>query len=266
MIDAYIDESGIHDGAEVCLLAGYFGGRGQWRKFDKAWQRVLRDFDLESFHAKDVVKRRDSADLLWGLANVVAQNKICPVAFGVVVQDFFKFTLTERRFLTGATLTPSGKIKESGSPNRPYFVPFPFIIKRVLSYAPVGGKAHFFFGVDSVFSKYATTIYSKLRDSGQHVYQERFGTIAYPDAKNTPALQAADLLVHMVYLDMVNRARQTALYSIPKPSNLIRLLLNNMRHKDDVVFQDGNLMRETLRQIPIEQRGELLVDDLAIVD
>jgi hypothetical protein len=36
MIDAYLDESGIHDGAEVCLIAGYFGGRVQWRKFSKA--------------------------------------------------------------------------------------------------------------------------------------------------------------------------------------------------------------------------------------
>ena len=120
----YIDESGIHEGAEVCLLAGYFGGRGQWRKFEKSWQRVLRDFGLDAFHAKEIVKRRDSYELQWSLASVIAQNKIYPVGYGVVVRDFFKFSLIERRFLTGATLTAAGKIKESGNPNRPISLPF----------------------------------------------------------------------------------------------------------------------------------------------
>lgn len=27
MIDAYLDESGIHDKAAICVIAGYFGGR-----------------------------------------------------------------------------------------------------------------------------------------------------------------------------------------------------------------------------------------------
>jgi hypothetical protein len=264
MIDAYIDESGIHDGAEVCLLAGYFGGRGQWRKFEKSWQRVLRDFGLDAFHAKVVVKRRDSQELQWALAGVIAQNKIYPVAYGVVVRDFFKFSFRERRFLTGATLTPEGRIRESGNPDRPYFAPFQPLIKRVLSYAPVGGKAHFFLGVNSVFGNYAADLYTKLSGNPSHPYQARFGTIAYPEANDTPGLQAADFLVHVIYLDIIKRAQANALYSLPKPSDLIRLLLNNKRHSEDVVYQDERLMRETLRQIPVEQRGDMLADDLAI--
>jgi hypothetical protein len=263
MIDAYLDESGIHDGAEVCLIAGYFGGRGQWRKFEKLWQRVLQSFGMNAFHAKVVVKRRDSVELQLALAQVIAQSKIYPVANGVLVRDFFKLSLSERRFMTGATLTPEGRIKESGNPNRPYFAPFQPLIRRVLSYAPVGGKAHFSFGVDSVFGKYATHLYAKLKENGVHPYQERFGTIAFPDAKETPALQAADLLVHVVYLDMLKRAHENTLRSLAQPSDLIRLLVNNRRHTDDVVYQDERLMRETMEQIPIEQRGDLLKEDLA---
>jgi hypothetical protein len=267
MIDSYLDESGIHEGAEVCLIAGYFGGRGQWCKFEKLWKQVLREFDvpLSEFHAKALAKRRDSCNLQLALARTIARCKIYPVAYGVLVRDFFKLSLSERRFMTGATLTPEGRIKETGSPNRPYFAPFQPVLKRVLSYAPVGGRANFFFGLDSPFAKYATDLYAKLQHNGLHPYQERFGDIAFPLAKETPALQAADLLVHLMYLDMLSRAQQRsqALRSSPAPSELIRTLIANVRHGEDLVYQDEHLMRETMKQIPIEQRGDLLKEDLA---
>jgi len=200
MIDAYFDESGIHDGAEVCLIGGYFGGKGQWRKFEKLWERVLRDFGLRAFHGKEMVKRRDSSSLQWALAQVIAQSKIYPIVSAVPVREFFKLSLMERRFMTGATLTPEGRLKESGNPNRPYFAPFQQTIRRVLSYAPVGGKAHFFFGLDSKFGEYAVDLYRKLQETGVHQYQERFGTIAFPPAEDTPALQAAGARGHHALL------------------------------------------------------------------
>lgn len=154
MIDAYLDESGVHQGAEVCMIAGYFGGRGQWRKFGNAWEQVLGDFDvpLNEFHAQNLVKRTnffhgwtdtESNELQFALAQTIAEFKIHPVAQGVLVKDFFKFSLMARRFMTGATLTREGQLEETGSPERPYFDPFQPVLKRVLNYAPVGGKAHF---------------------------------------------------------------------------------------------------------------------------
>jgi len=169
MIDAYLDESGIHDGAEVCFIAGYFGGRGQWRKFSRAWQQALRDYDvpLHEFHSQNLVKRTNffngwskanSFELQLSLAKTIAQFKIHPVAQGVLVKDFFRFSLDERRFLTGATLTPQGQITDTGKPKHPYFAVFQPVLKRVLSYAPVGGKAHFFLGPDRPFANYATNL------------------------------------------------------------------------------------------------------------
>src|SRR5258705_13747513 len=104
MIDAYLDESGIHEGAEVCLIAGYFGGRGQWRKFGKAWEQLLNNFKvpLNEFHAQNLVKRTnffygwsstESKELQVALAQTIAQFKIYPVAQGVLVKDFFKLSL-----------------------------------------------------------------------------------------------------------------------------------------------------------------------------
>ena len=44
MLQAYLDESGIHEGAHVCIVGGYFGGPGQWSKFGAEWKRVLEDY------------------------------------------------------------------------------------------------------------------------------------------------------------------------------------------------------------------------------
>jgi hypothetical protein len=274
MFYCYLDESGIHAGAEICLIAGYFGGLGQWRKLNKLWEEVLRDRNvpLSEFHAQNLVKRTnffhhwsapESYDLQRALAEAIAQFKVYPLAQGILVRDFFKLSHIERRFMTGATLTPEGRIKETGSPERPYFVPFQQVVRRVLSHAPVGGKAHFFCGVDRPFAKYATDLYSKLKNTGVHPYQDRFGNISYPLAKETPALQAADLLVHILYLDMKRRAEAGSLRALPKPSALIRTLIANARHKDDLVYQDERLMRETMELIPIEQRGDLLKEGFA---
>ena len=53
MIQAYLDESGIHDNADVCLIAGYFGGPGQFKKLGSEWIDILRYHNVIEFHAKE---------------------------------------------------------------------------------------------------------------------------------------------------------------------------------------------------------------------
>jgi hypothetical protein len=38
MLEAYLDESGIHDGAPVCIVAGYFGDQSQMKKLGKGME------------------------------------------------------------------------------------------------------------------------------------------------------------------------------------------------------------------------------------
>jgi hypothetical protein len=66
MLEAYLDESGIHDGAKVCMVAGYFGGRSQLRKLERKWKSVLEDFafPMKDFHAKELVDSRKHQPML----------------------------------------------------------------------------------------------------------------------------------------------------------------------------------------------------------
>jgi hypothetical protein len=247
MFDSFLDESGIHEGAKVCVIGGYFAGKGEWRKFEKLWERTLAIFEvpLDEFHAKELAKGsaffhgwspEKCLKLQSSLALAIAKYKLYPVAQGVLVEEFLKMALNECRFMTGATLTPEGKLKNSGNPNRPYFAPFQQVVRRVLSYAPAGGKAHFFFGLDRPFAQYATQLYSTLKENDEYEHHNRFGDISFPLAKETPALQAADLLVHTLYLDMLHKAAGHSLRLMARPSPFLWVLIQHVRHADDLVY------------------------------
>jgi hypothetical protein len=243
MIDAYLDESGIHDGAAVCVIAGFYGGRGQWRNFEKLWRKALSDFDvpLEKFHTKDVVRRQGfftgwpqdrHSKLLWKLSSAITTFKIHPVSVGIVVADFNACSHVQRRFLTGSRLK-DGRLIMSGAPSKPYFCPFQECIMKILEYTPVGGKTHFFFGLDRSFYEYATSFMKGLQESGYTPEHSRIGTSTYPLAKETPELQAADFFAYLTYSDMLDRLNNNKWKT--RPPDLLGSLL--MRARSDTDFQ-----------------------------
>jgi hypothetical protein len=262
MIDAYLDESGIHDGAAICVIAGYFGGKGQMRKLERAWKTVLADFDfpMEEFHAKDLIKSHMHQPMLRGLARAIAgQEKVCPVSYGIVVEDFYSFSLEQRRFMTGATIDPKTiKLITSGCPTKPYFVPFQNVVRLVTDYAPVGGKAHLNFGVDRSFAEYALAMFKQIQEQakvGPRPWStwksvDRLGAALFPKASETAPLQAADLLVHLTYRHMCEWHEKE---KVAQPSGLLMECLANMRSRDDHKYQD----RECLDQILRQSRGFL---------
>jgi hypothetical protein len=260
MINAYLDESGFHEGAKMCVIAGYFGGPGQMRLLEKARDKTLSDFgfSMKDFHAKDLIKIRDRRPMLKALARVVGeQKKIYPVTWAIVVADFNSFSLEQRKFLTGATLSPSGKLITSGCPNKPYFVPFQQIIRVVTDAASVGGKAHFSFGINIQFAEYAIALFKQIvdnpppKDSSISTWKsrDRLGTPLFPLAAETAPLQAADLLVHTTYR-MLDDWRSTGKTG-QSPSyiyELLELSTANMRSPAEHVFQNKVLMRKMIDQ------------------
>jgi hypothetical protein len=65
MLKAYFDESGIHEDAKACIVAGYWGKKGPCRQLESGWRATLRRFEvpLEEFHAEDVL---DKAGFFFG--------------------------------------------------------------------------------------------------------------------------------------------------------------------------------------------------------
>lgn len=250
MIDAYLDESGIHDGAEVCVVAGYFAGRGQWRKFEKAWRKAFADFGMpiEEFHAKDLLKKDDPKYRTFteSLGQVIAAfaPKIHPISAAIIIKDFYLFSLDDRKFMTGATLR-NNRLVRSGSPDKPYYIPFQHCLKRVTEYAPVGGKAHFFFGLGHTFSGYARELFEQAKADPNSPRRERLGTIDFPEAKETPQLQAADFLVHLTYLFALEMIQRNSWGQI-QPRGPLRSALVGTRDPSDHTLQDKRALELTI--------------------
>jgi hypothetical protein len=63
------------------------------------------------FHTKSLIKSPKHQPMLRALARIVGeQKKVYPVTWAVFVDGFNSFSLQQRRFMTGATLSPSGKL------------------------------------------------------------------------------------------------------------------------------------------------------------
>jgi hypothetical protein len=260
MIDAYLDESGIHAGALVCVVAGYFGGRGKWKKFEADWIRLLKRFDvpLAEFHAKDLFPeqrgwfkhhwRGSHPAFLEAIGDTIAAHpKIAPLSVGIFVEGFESFSLDERKYFTGGTLKPNGQMQGSASPNKPYFVPFQHVITRICEYSPVGGKAHFFFGLDRLFYGYASVLFEQMANSPRRgkgfEWKDRLGNPTYPLAKETPQLQAADFLANLTYHHMIDAGK---LLGVAAPSPLLAKCIANRRSNDDFFFHTRENLAKSL--------------------
>jgi len=272
MIDAYLDESGIHDGAAYCVIAGYFGGRGQWRKFEESWKQLLREFKvpMEKFHTKhfypepkpktwfaDQWSRRDEYASFHNAiaATISQQKKIHPVSAGIVVPAFNSFSVDDRRFMTGAKSNLKGELISHGSPEKPYFVPFTMVVRQICEYAPVGGKAHFFFGIDRSFYRYATTLFEQITNDqfriGSLAWKDRLGDSSAPRAANTAQLQVADFLAYLTYRHMLDAGDSLGTVS---PTSLLQKCIENRRSDEDFYFSTKANLDSGLQQRGAFQR------------
>jgi Protein of unknown function (DUF3800) len=249
-MDAYLDESGIHDGAPICVIAGYFGEPETWSQFADGWRRIFATCEMvmEEFHAKDLVKKTGSEykSLAQSLTGLVADfaSEIHPVSAAIIVKDFEAFSLDDRKFMTGATLR-DGQLRGSGSPDKPYYIPFQHCLKHIAKYAPARQTTNFFFGLDRTFSDYAKLLYAQAKADPHSPFRETLGDIAFPLAKNTPQLQAADLLVHLGYLYALERMEENTWGQI-QPGPLLMFALAGTLDQADHTVQDKQCLIETI--------------------
>lgn len=156
--------------------------------------------------------------------------------------------------MTGARKR-DGKLVTSGCPRKPYFVPFQYTLRTICRYAPVGGKAHFFFGIDRPFYEYATALFKQIKNDdlqdGEWSWKQRLGDPSAPRAANTAQLQAADFLANLTYHHMLD-AKDKIGSLLPTP--LLATCLQNRRSDEDFFFSTQTTLQEGLDQCgPLEE-------------
>jgi hypothetical protein len=207
MAQAYMDESGIHDKARFCIVAGYVASPTDWYKFGKEWRRVLKkfcvpvEFHAQRFWTRDGFGRRVDEYQDWSdqkanayvnaLLTAVKKHDLYMLGSVMPVDLFFKYGEDDRRYLTGAKVE-GGKFKTTGKPTAPYFLPFQHCIIEAAHRFERSAKIDYFFDQNEQLSGWATTLYQDLRSFLK--VSDRLGELKYADSKTSAPLQAADLV------------------------------------------------------------------------
>jgi hypothetical protein len=247
MMEAYFDESGIHERAKVCVVAGFYGEQQSWRDFENRWNAVITDYpelEGEGFHAKRFYARKHgkrvgryrnwtderAESLLERLVVcITSSNVIFPIAYAALVDDFLALPLQSRQWLTGAKFNKkNGRVISGGCPNKPYYLPFTFCVLKSAekSATAPGDKTNVFVGLDRTFHGYASSLYKFLLvdDRLSESVRSKLGTLTNPLAKDTPGIQAADLIAYTMYGASIVALANPKKYQ--PPAFLMRLLQN----------------------------------------
>lgn len=212
VLQAYFDESGVHADSPILVVAGYVGGLGQWRKFEKLWRKALDRHCVGEFHAQRFWSRdptgrrvdiyRDWSDLqadrfLCELLKALQKTKVYPLTSSLVIEDWNHLSKEQRDFLTGGEYS-EGRRSSPGAPNKPFFAPFQVCVTDAAEYCGEGGKVHFVFDQSAHIAGYALELYSRLQDMNLKV-SHRLGDILFSGSHEAAPLQAADLLAHLTF-------------------------------------------------------------------
>jgi hypothetical protein len=222
------DESGIHDGADLCILSGYIASVKQWELFDSRWNAVLVRNDVSDFHSKDFFALDKSGkrigrykslsqpdvklsygdwsderanDFIDGLLSAVHDSTIHPIGSYVNTAVFFGFTYGERKYLTGGKFNGETlKWLTTGAPSKPYFLIYDHCLAEALHRTKVGMRTLFIFDQQRQFESRAVQQFSESMTVLSHragdVARGKYAGVLFHERTDVPGLQAADLYTH----------------------------------------------------------------------
>lgn len=252
MMQAYMDDSGSHENSHNCVLAGYFGGIFEWRKFEIQWKKILARYRVNEFHAKRfwaAVKgspvseyrrweKRKLLEFLDRLLSVVESRKIYPFASGVLRSEWDKHGIQWRRVWTGAT-----REYPSGAPSKPIFLAFVTNVVRITRYTKLGIPVNFVVDEDKQTEGWAHDCYAGLKTSEPSLAR-RLGELSFADGEIAVPLQASDLIAYEAHL----WAREANGDANHPTRRVYERCLRNARSKDDFWMYDARRFAE-MRQL-----------------
>jgi hypothetical protein len=204
VLEAYFDESGIHDGSRVFALGGIVARLEQIKWLADAWGQMLRKHQISEFHSTDLESRRGiyegiskerQQQIFHNAINVIGTYARTAFA-GVVVIDDYENTI------------PSWAKKTAAFGDKYNFC-FQMCLGLVMEWIahldppmPDTDRIAFMFDQRERGQEITSTSYSqikKFRDADDHM-----GTLAFDSRKRFLPLQAADLVAYETYKHLDN--------------------------------------------------------------
>jgi hypothetical protein len=213
LIEAYCDESGIHDGARACAVVGWVATARTWQRFEERWLKASAGVEWhgKDFFARDADGQRvrpykgwsdnDALDYVRALVEAITASHLQAVGGLVDVQAFKALSLDERKWLTGATWNNQRqRFTTTGSPNRPYYLGFMECLEGAASNVKKHGwQVSFVFDQQNQFAPWALLFFQAAKKQTQTELSTRLGDITFKSKVGVGGLQAADMLAHTLY-------------------------------------------------------------------
>ena len=254
------DESGINPESKFCVVAGFLGSVEQWSSLEATWSTILTNYGLECFHAVDIFAQSPKGPLRspyreWGLsktdkmlsdlANEIASHEVNLIGSAVVKYDFNKFSLEERRILTGASYNHKNQtIDTSGKPNHPYFTGLAFAVQHTTKVEASRDTIEFIMDQQNQYRAWAVDWYHDWEETAPLDVRNRLGGLSFQDKCRFVGLQTADLVAHLWnrYLNYGLTGRRLAAME--------QLLGDKAEDQRRILMINSGVMNELIGQFP----------------
>ncbi len=201
MLKAYFDESGP-SGRVVVAIAGYVGTERMWTDIEAPWCDELALFakkGVKTFHMTECIAQKDEFarlerpfvnGIVITLSQLSGQSGLTPISSAVVLDDWDK-VVTDPEFLRQFP--------------KPFDLCFEDIVRQLAEwgkrYTPQEHIAPMF----AYQREHHSRMSEMARVYGGRDWYKKVGPISFGYPDQVFQLQAADLLVHLVNLDIQNR-------------------------------------------------------------
>lgn len=243
-LTAYFDESHDATKSKVFVYAGWTAWRIEWESFGRLWHSVLLGEGLQDFHMADYEASRGAfkgwdrrrkvlllAALIDAFDKCAAPPSRGPVGFWSAVElpDYEKF-------VRGHAL----KWEDD-----PMFLCFLHCIKQIFPMirgTPAEAQVDFVFDWKPELEQRTRAIFWQLRHLPDLIeFRHRFGELSFSSRRQTPQLQAADLLAYECFKHLLN-----ALDGFPRPKR------KSLARLETRIVYSSPMPRELLRRLGIQ--------------
>ncbi len=252
MFRTYLDESGIHEQAHTCAVAGYSGNSAAWKTFERRWRRLLRDHGVHEFHAQKFWTfqrggsgRRASPYSAWSQAkaerfqaeafSIIQDSRIAPVASLVLLEDWKELTRKQRQFLAGGDYDAVDHAIKSPAPEKGFYLALLGCIWSAVGHSRTGERVHFVLDQNNQLSGYAVNLFQKLKNGAVTRIRQRLGSITFASSEDACPIQAADILAYHLIQDSPKMRQQN---TVRVPNDVLEQLLSGVRSKHDLQLYD----------------------------
>jgi hypothetical protein len=254
MLQAFVDESGIHDGAPFCVVAGYLGSARHWKHFEELGDPLRRGKpSTRNVFARDPQGNRVAPYTEWDeakaetyfneLLRVITSVNIYPIGGIVDVAEFNKYSEEERAHLTGRDRR-SGRQTITGAPTKPYYLAFQEAIASSFHRLTRSDlQIHFTFDQHQQFAPLALEMFRYFKRP-EFPYASNMGDAIFASRNDATGLQAADLLSYCWFKRITERSQNRDIVRFVKAQKVRSMTL----------FDKG-MMDKLLGKIPIDTPG-----------